>query len=368
MNDQLRNNKYFTHMAEVLLKTEKNMKTVYKSVFAVAAVLMIIIYPEDSASSVVRSIDICLETIIPSMFAFMVLTTYIQNTGLYTVIFRPVLWIMRRIIKADDRIISVFLLSFLGGYPIGVKLLRDMIAQNKNSSAIIISYSVSSMFCYCISPSFAVIMIGSGIFGSPETGMIIYISDILACILIAAIGSRMYDLKAEYDITVSGGTLLDSVNSASRSLFTVCTVIVAFNIFLSGIRVFLNDLGVALSPMIFGIFEISNLLNIKAPEISMIPFIAAISSFGGICVLFQCAALIHGAFPLKKFLLARIPCSVLSGIISYIIIQFADISVSVSSISEKYVFEFSGNKLLVVILTAMCIIILYKSNKLFRKV
>ncbi|MBP5605506.1 MAG: hypothetical protein J6X60_08185 [Ruminiclostridium sp.] len=350
------------------METKKNMTSVFKSVFVITAALMIIIYPVDSASSAVRSIDICLETIIPSMFAFMVLTTYIQTTGLYNVLFRPVLWIMRKIIKADDRIISVFLLSLFGGYPIGVKLLRDITTQNKNSPAIASSCPAASMFCYCISPSFAVIMIGNGIFGSPVTGLIIYLSDILACILTAVVVSRLYDLKTRDDVSIPGGTILDSVNSASRSLFPVCTVIVAFNIFLSGISAFLNDLGVTLAPMISGIFEISNLLNIKEPDISMIPFIAVISSFGGICVLFQCAALIHAAFPLRKFLLARIPCSVLSGIISFIVMQFADISVSASTVTEKYVFSFSGNKILVVILTAMCIIILYKSNKLFRKV
>ena len=225
------------------------------------------------------------------------------------------------------------------------------------------------MFCYCISPSFALIMIGSGIFGNPAAGAIIYVSNILACLTMAGILSRVYDLKS---LTASGterkGSLTDAVNSASRALFTVCTVIVAFNIALACISALLRSFGIEMSPLLTGIFEISNLLKTDSPSVSLIPIVSGIASTGGLCVMLQCSAIAGSCFSLKSFFAARIPCAILSSLYSLLFLQFTDISVSASTINSQYIYDFSANKIIVLILTAMCIIIFYRCDKFFRKV
>ena len=327
-----------------------------------------IIYPEVTADSAVNSINVCISAIIPSMFAFMVLTGYICDSGLYRVIFRPVLWLMRRIIKADDRIISVFLMSMIGGYPVGVKLLKETIAQNKNYPAIIGISRDSAMFCYCISPTFALIMLGNGVFGSTEAGAVIYISDVLSCIITGAVVSRACRLKSGIGAGTAKGSLIGAVNSASRALFVVCTVIIAFNTALNCVTAFLGDIGITLPTELIGAFEISNLLRLQSPDASFIPIAAAISSMGGICVLLQCAAIVKGAFPVKRFIIARLPCALLSGLISWMLLQFLDISVETSTFSTGFTYGFSTNKIIVLVLIAMCIIILHRSDKILKKV
>ena len=326
------------------------------------------IYPEVTANSAINSINVCISAIIPSMFAFMVLTGYICDSGLYAVIFRPVLWLMRRIIKADDRIISVFLMSMIGGYPVGVKLLRETIAQNKNYPAITSGCRDAAMFCYCISPTFALIMLGNGVFGSVAAGAVIYISNVLSCFITGAVVSRTCRLRTEIKAGSGKGNLIGAVNSASRALFVVCTVIIAFNTAIDCVTAFLGDIGITLPPELKGAFEISNLLRLKTPGVSFIPIAAAIASMGGVCVLLQCAAIVKGAFPVKRFLAARLPCSLLSGLISWILLQFVDISVEVSTYEPEFSYEFSANKIIVLVLIAMCIIILHKSDKILKKV
>ena len=66
----------------------------------------------------------------------MVLSSYILSSGLYESLFRPLDKPLQKLIKADNHIISVFLLSLIGGYPVGFKLLKDLIAENKNYSEI----------------------------------------------------------------------------------------------------------------------------------------------------------------------------------------------------------------------------------------
>lgn len=347
-------------------KAVKALKTI--SVFTLT--VLALIYSEETADSVVNSINVCLGTIIPSMFIFMVLTTYIQSSGLYRYIFRPVMWLMRKMIKADDSVISVFLLSLFGGYPIGLKLLKEMIAQNKSYHEIERVCSVSATFCYCISPTFALIMIGNGVFGSTTAGMIIYVSDILSCLITAAVVSRVYRLKTDIPSVTdpSGGSITSAVNSASKALFVVCSVIIAFNTVLTISETVLHNLGSDVSPVLTGIFEISNLLKLQHPDASFIPLAAAIASMGGICVMMQCASIVNGAFSVKRFIIARIPCAILSAAISALLIKTVNVSVSVSTYSSAYNYEFSANKMIVLVLIAMCIIIFHRSDKILKKV
>ena len=327
------------------------------SIFVLA--VLTVVFPKETADSTVNSINVCINSIIPSMFAFMVITTYIQDSGAYRFLFRPVMPLLKRIIRADERLLSIFLLSLIGGYPVGIKLLKEETAHNKYYSAIINKCETS----------FALIMIGSGIFGDPAAGAIIYVSNILACLTMAGILSRVYDLKS---LTASGterkGSLTDAVNSASRALFTVCTVIVAFNIALACISALLRSFGIEMSPLLTGIFEISNLLKTDSPSVSLIPIVSGIASTGGLCVMLQCSAIAGSCFSLKRFFAARIPCAILSSLYSLLFLQFTDISVSASTINSQYIYDFSANKIIVLILTAMCIIIFYRSDKFFRKV
>ena len=93
------------------------------SIFVLA--VLTVVFPKETADSTVNSINVCINSIIPSMFAFMVITTYIQDSGAYRFLFRPVMPLLKRIIRADERLLSIFLLSLIGGYPVGIKLLKE---------------------------------------------------------------------------------------------------------------------------------------------------------------------------------------------------------------------------------------------------
>ena len=347
---------------------KKYIGAILKAAGILSVAILILRYPSQIAESNVNSINVCINSIIPSMFAFMVISTYIQTSGIYTVLFRPALFIMRKLIKADDSMLSVFLLSLFGGYPIGVTLLSEMIAQNKNSPAINNTASTAASFCYCISPTFALIMLGQGVLGSTSAGAIIYISNILSCLTMGVIVSRISALDTGMSITNQQSSITDSINSATRSLLVICTVIIAFNTLLTCADCFLSEFGITIPTLLMGVFEISNLLKIDSVSVNLIPLISAIASTGGICVLLQCMAIAGKSFQLGKFLIFRIPCSVMSAIYARIILCFTDISVEASSVSANYSYSFSANKIIVPVLIAMCIIIFYKTNKNTKKV
>ncbi len=345
----------------------KHVIKIVKIISVIIFALISAICSENISESIVNSINICINVIIPSMFIFMVISTYILSSGLYKIIFSPLHYVLKKILKLDNELFSIFLLSLIGGYPIGVQLLNGLISQNKNYSAIA---EKSSGFLYCISPSFAITMLGLGLYGSVEAGFIIYFSNAFSCFLTAVICSRIYNLKLtdKNTIATSYGSITDAVNSSSKTLLKICSIIVFFNSIITAFECLLIYSGLELPETIKAILEISNILRIKGMSVSSLPFISALASFGGICVLIQCFSLVKGRYSLKKFFLLRFCNAVLSFIITHIIVNTTEISIpAFAAYNEISVFNFSHQGSACIFLLIMFIFFMQKSEKNFKK-
>ena len=335
-----------------------------KALSVLGLAVLIIVFSHETSQSVTKSIDVCIGSVIPSMFALMVLSSYIISSGLYRVLLSPLLFLFRRIIKTDDRTLSVFLLSLFGGYPVGLKLLSEINAHNNNYHEI---SKKAAMFCYCISPTFAAVMLGNGVFGSTEAGLIIYASNALACFIMAVVISNTGTMTADISISDKNYTFFSAINSTVRSLSVICSVLICFNIAITCVNCVLHSFGSELAPQAAGLIEITNLLDIRSVSVSDIPFVSAAASFGGVCVIAQCSAIAKDKLDLTYFYPARIACSVLSGIIAKCLTYCFDISVQTSSSAHELSYEFNTNKAAVILMMIMCGIVFLRSEEILNK-
>lgn len=325
--------------------------------------VLLILFSENVARNITDSIQVCVSSIIPSMFAMMALSTYAVSSGYYRAIFRPLYFFLRPLFRLDRHTFAVFLLSLIGGYPIGIKLLRERTAENKSYAA---AAENAAVFCYCISPPFAIGMIGIGVYHSARIGAVVYLSNVLSCAILAAIYPRFFPLPDEYRPKPQRGGLICAVNSASKSLFTICTVLIACNAALEAVCSLLRRFSVSPEPLLLGAFEISNLLKTDAPSLSSLPLVSAISAFGGLCVLIQCAAICQKAFSLKKFFLGRVLSALLSASICRLILRSGEIALPVSAGAGAQ-YQFSAQKGVWVLLVLMAMIFFEKNEKIFKK-
>ncbi len=344
----------------------KYIKKLAVSAIIIIFAITVIIFSEEASASVVNSINVCLNVIIPSMFIFMVISSYILSSGLYKIIFSPLYTILKGLIRLDKELMSVFLLSLIGGYPVGIKLLKELISQNKNYSEIA---DKASSFSYCISPTFAVTMIGLELYNSIEAGLIVYISNVVSCIITAIIFSRIYKLRTDEKANCNrkNAGIIEAVNSSAVTLMKICAIIVFFNTAITAAECIFQKMDIVFPNYIKSILEISNVLRADKISIASLPFISALSSFGGICVIFQCISMINGAFSVKIFVISRIFTTLLSYAVTKIMLLFWDISVSVNTGASDYIFHFSADKAAAVFLLIMCVILMQKSEKIFKK-
>ena len=122
------------------------------------------------AAGALSGVQLCLQTVIPSLFCFMVLTGFLINSGLYRLISLPLGPLTKGLFCLPPSMGSVVLLSLIGGYPMGAKSIAGLLEQGRLDRA---TAQRMLPFCCCAGPSFIITAVGSGMFGSAQAGILL---------------------------------------------------------------------------------------------------------------------------------------------------------------------------------------------------
>lgn len=324
---------------------------------------------------IVQAIDRCINIIVPSLFAFMAVSDLLIKSGLYNYVSKPFTPFSKYILGMPAQLFFVFLMGNLAGYPMGVKLLSDLVRSGKISAK---TAEIMSCFCCCGGPAFYAGTVGLGIFGSVKIGMGVFTSIVLANVMTAAIACRIWKPKLEnsdVSVRLDSQLLTDSVVNSGKSLFTICGMIVFFSAFMSvleyfGAFSFLADLfsldknAVAL---LRSFFEITSVTEISSISFGSMPAITALCSFGGLCVVMQIAAVNAKTFSLKRFYLTRPVNAVLSALIfEFIKKYFLPEAIETVYSNSKYLVNIN-NFVPSICLILMILLLMYKKRLVFSR-
>lgn len=362
------------------------MKYVLAFAAGLAAVILII-EPKAVSDAVGAAAMSCLEVVVPSLFAFTVLAIYLQKSGLYRVVLKPLTFPLSKLLRMDEELCAVFLLANIGGYPVGARLLSELVRQNRLSKE-----NAARALCFCFGSGFGFMLgiAGMRVFGSVGAGAALFGICFAVSLLIAGfvrIHGEIPLKRAEGGDTdvakpatksqtgclrpKAGGFRLDaetfitSVTDGARTMFTVCAMIVGFSV----ISAILKAVGVyALFAEVFGnpeilpaLLEITRLGDMTA-SVSAFPTCAALLAFGGACVIMQVAALARG-IPLKKFLISRGAAAVLSALLALPLAgKFPPADIETIA-AETAVTAFSKNAALSICVLVMCALMLLEVRK-----
>lgn len=267
------------------------------------------------ADGIRQGIEICLNTLIPSMFIFLAVANFISDSSLGKQISLPFQGISRTIFHLDSASFTVFLLSMIGGYPIGAKLISSKIRRKEMS---IQDGQRMLSFCTNCSPAFLISGVSVGMWGSAVPGMVIYFSQILAAVILAfctAVRSPVVRISESDDVRSQdlSSLFVHSVNSAAKSMGIICI----FVVFFCGFFPFIDRFPVpeSVSLVVKGILEVtSGCQMIRGMTFSQSVYLVCLfTAFGGICVHLQLTALLYKTgIKMGKFLFQRVLYTALS--------------------------------------------------------
>lgn len=328
-----------TEYIRILMKKIKNY---IAGSLAVLYAFFLIAFVKDVTAAVLNSVKVCLEVMIPSLYAFIVISGFIVSSGLYAVLSKPFGLISRYIFRIPQEYFSVFLIGSVGGYPIGAQLLSGIVKENridKDTASHMLSY------CYLAGPAFICGIAGVRLFSDVKIGMLIFGAIIGANFLVAfftGLGRPVPERSSsKIKLDMSFDCLIRSISKGAAGMFSICGIIVFFSSIIC-ILDKLNIIGAAAKlaeslleltytdsiAAVKTFIEISNIASLTPGNYDLIPLSAALLSFGGLCVLMQIQGFTSGVLSTKRFYL----CRIISMFISYFLCKILIVICNVNSI------------------------------------
>lgn len=283
---------------------------VYTSVTAVFFIVgfMLLKFPEATGDGVIKGIELCLYTLVPSMFPFMFLVSLAFECGIIEKSGAFLGCVTRRLFGLPGVCGTVIFLSMIGGLPIGAKMVEELYKKGY-----ITERQGQRMMFFCINPgpSFVVISVGYYMIGSKTIGILLYASVVISSIIIGILSSLVWNdpitvkKYSPSSITVNfREALVNSVSESLRKMLNICGWVVLFSCFMELIDLF--PVGESTKHFFYAITEITNGCSFIAKKYPL-PLLAGIIGFSGICAHMQIMpTVVRLRLPLKYFLSARI--------------------------------------------------------------
>ena len=95
-------------------------------VIILCCIFLIFKFPDAVKNGVNEGINICFYTIIPSLFPFLTLSTYIVKSNILSPFYKLFSFPVKLFFKQPPAAISVIIMSMIGGFPVVIKMTNDL--------------------------------------------------------------------------------------------------------------------------------------------------------------------------------------------------------------------------------------------------
>lgn len=332
-------------------------------------------------------IEFCGNILIPSLFPFMFLTSFIIKSGVSEKLSKIMSPITKFLFYLPGCTGPIIVLSFLGGYPVGAKGVKDLYEEkliNNEQARRMLYFTVGA------GPAFTVSVVGIGLLKDYNAGLIIFISQALSIVLIGILSGIYARLKKTYfyspalklkkenpNIVVNSiirssyDTVINIINMCALIIIFCCLISIAkytgssniLSMILSKINV-PDNISENIIPIIFEVTSAcTQSITLKLP----LEAISFAIGWAGLCIQFQIFSIIDGikiSYP--KFIFFRLVHGILSGLITRIFIYYYKSSILTFSNFQQINYlpvstSFLGS--ISLLITCLCfIIVIYENN------
>lgn len=288
---------------------QMNNQKRYTLAFVLSILMLLLIL--DTKTAVIGTyagIDICLKTIIPSIFPFLVL-----SSALCALIYDTCPNILSKILYPcglSAGAETIFVIGAIGGYPLGAKLVYDAYSRKSLTKS---KAEHMLLFCNNAGPAFIFGVIGP-LFTDRWVAVSIWLIHVTSAYIVgfltatSSTGSPIEHKPGSFQFTKS-----------LETMGIICGWIILFKILLTYVdHWFLKDLPIFLRIIISGIIELSNgCLQLPLIQNEGLRFLIALGliALGGSCIAMQTAAII-GKLSLKSYLRGKLLHTLVSLIIA----------------------------------------------------
>jgi len=347
---------------------------VKNAVFSCAATLFLafglVVFPQSSADAVQSALSLCVRVVIPSLFPFFALSSFMNESGVSNRLGRFAVPLMSRAFGLSGCGASALVLGMIGGYPIGADCVRVLYQSGKIGKR---EATHLLIFCNNSGPAFVLGAVGCGIFGSLKIGVFLLAIHWLSAWLIGlALRFRAQEVALfspnEEDRPFSRA-FCDAVKTAAMTMLNVCAFIIFFAVLTELLHEthLLPRAGI-LGAICTGVFELTSgiaaLQTSSATPITALTVASVLIGFGGLSVHAQTAALLSETdLPLAPYLWGKVAHAAVSFLLVQGFLHLLPASIPVSATAASGQTNLPGLAVAMVAVFSFFILFLFSEKR-----
>lgn len=274
-----------------------------------------------------QAIELCVKTIIPSLFPFFILSILLTNSLSSAQI--PFLRPLSKLFQIPAGADSLLICSFLGGYPVGAQCISTLYKKGAISKA---DANRLLAFCSNAGPAFIFGMV-SFLFPERWIPWLLWFIHVISAFLVSGFFPGDHEICSPTEERAF--SFSDAMWSALKAMGQVCGWVILFRIIITFLsRWILWIFPTHVQVMITGLLELTNgCVELRAIGDVSLRFIicSAMLALGGLCVAMQTASVTAG-LNLRTYFLGKLLQTIFSILLSFFIIHqhwFLSISIIV---------------------------------------
>lgn len=344
--------------------TVKLSRNILPITAVIISIFCIFKMPDAVTQGVTEGLKICFNVILPSLFPFMVLSSYIVKSEALSFLYKIFYPITKFILRQPLCTAPVVIMGLVGGFPVGTKmtfLLLEKGQITKNQAQRL------CMFCINGGPAFVITAVGVSMLGNSKAGVIIFASLCISS-LILGFATSFFDDKNHTEINIENSAqsplaaLSASVTDGVQSILGICAWVVLF----SGLTECLKSIGISNAAYsgLVSVLEVTKGCTLIAGEMG-IPVLAAALGFGGFCVHCQVFSYIKATgLKYSHFFVGRVLCSALSAVICHLLLLVFPVDITTAVMNKDITASaFSVSLPAFIALTIMCIVMIFDIDR-----
>ena len=269
---------------------------------SVAAISLVLLKSDTVMPAMLAATKVCLNTVIPSLFPFMVLCDVFVNSGAAEMIASVLGGIFEKIFGIGRGGAVAVLLGLVFGFPVGTKSAVSLYERGRIDKS-----ELCHLICFCNGPSSAFLIgaVGVGLFGSRGFGVVLCAAEMLSALVIGVCARAFFStqnskekknkkpLQNATDKRGSVISIVDAVTSSAVSMLYICAFIVFFSAITGIVDDCAREFGVnsTVRALLMGFFEMTGgvraIAGADIERIAACLLCAAAVGWSGISVHFQ---------------------------------------------------------------------------------
>lgn len=281
------------------------------------------VFSRGCARGISQGIELALGQLIPSMFFIAVIADFAVRAGALNAGGKILERAAETLFGVSKCGLWIILLSLVGGYPVGARMIVSALAQRgvSRKEAESLSY-----VCVCAGPGFLISFVGEALLQSKAAGAALFASQAASVLILAAAAGLTLRKSGTKDLPPRGcarsglgQALISAVNSGALTCLSASAAVAAF----SGLLGIIDAAAEGRTPEILStaltaLCEVTSACKLLARS-APLPVLGFAVGFGGLCVHFQIFSILSGIRISKlKFLLLRLVQGAITALFAFL--------------------------------------------------